>query len=114
MFSYSTQYWLSLAMMTLAGAGIVITINGISTIMHTIVEDAMRGRVSGFYTMAFLGMYPLGSLAAGALASGIGAANALAAGGLACVAVALWLARQLPRLRSHIRPIYVRLGIIHS
>jgi MFS family permease len=113
-FSYSTQYWLSLAMMAVAGAGIVITINGISTIMHTIVEDAMRGRVSGFYTMAFLGMYPLGSLAAGALASGIGAANALAAGGLACVAVALWLARQLPRLRSHIRPIYVRLGIINQ
>ena len=113
-FSYSTHYWLSLALMTLAGAGIVVTINGISTIMHTIVEDAMRGRVSGFYTMAFLGMYPLGSLAAGALASGIGAANALAAGGIACVAVALWLARQLPRLRSHIRPIYARLGIIHS
>ena len=111
-FSYSTHYWFSLALMTVAGAGIVITFNGISTIIHTIVEDAMRGRVSGFYSMAFLGMYPLGSLAAGALASGIGAANALAAGGLVCIAVALWLARQLPRLRSHIRPIYVRLGVI--
>lgn len=28
------------------------------------------------------------------------------------LAGALWLARQLPRLRHHIRPIYVRLGII--
>jgi hypothetical protein len=26
--------------------------------------------------------------------------------------VALWLWRQLPFLRTHIRPIYVRLGII--
>jgi MFS family permease len=111
-FSYSTHFALSLAMMAVAGAGIVITVNGISTITLTIVEDAMRGRVSGFYSMAFLGMYPVGSLAAGALASWIGAAHTLAAGGLACVAGALWLARQLPRLRHHIRPIYVRLGII--
>jgi hypothetical protein len=99
-------------MMAIAGAGIVVTVNGIATITLTIVADAMRGRVSGFYSMAFLGMYPLGSLAAGAAASWIGAAHTLAAGGIACVAGALWLARQLPRLRHHIRPIYVRLGII--
>jgi MFS family permease len=111
-FSYSTHFALSLAMMAIAGAGIVLTINGIATITLTIVAEAMRGRVSGFYSMAFLGMYPLGSLAAGALASWIGATHTLAAGGLACVAGALWLWRQLPRLRHHIRPIYVRLGII--
>ena len=113
-FSYSTHFALSLAMMTIAGAGIVITVNGIFTITHTIVEDAMRGRISGFYSMAFLGMYPLGSLAAGALASWIGAAHTLAAGGFACIAGALWLWRQLPRLRSQMRPIYVRLGIINQ
>jgi fucose permease len=64
--------------------------------------------------MAFLGMYPVGSLAAGALASWIGAAHTLAAGGFACVLGALWLWQQLPRLRHHIRPIYVKLGIIHE
>jgi MFS family permease len=80
----------------------------------TIVEDGMRGRVMGFYSMAFLGMYPVGSLAAGALASWIGAAHTLAAGGIACVLGALWLWRELPRLRRQIRPIYVRLGIINE
>ena len=113
-FSYSTHFALSVATMALAGAGIVVTVNGIATITHTIVHDPMRGRVSGFYTMAFLGMYPLGSLAAGALASGIGAAHTLAAGGVACAAGALWLWRQLPRLRHHIRPIYARLGIVNE
>jgi len=113
-FSYSTHFALSLAMMAIAGAGIVVTVNGIATITLTIVADAMRGRVSGFYSMAFLGMYPLGSLAAGAAASWIGAAHTLAVGGIACIVGALWLARQLPRLRHHIRPIYVRLGIINS
>jgi MFS family permease len=113
-FSYSNHYALSLALMAVAGAGIVVTVNGIATITLTIVEDAMRGRVSGFYSMAFLGMYPLGSLAAGALASWIGAAHTLAAGGCACVLGALWLWRQLPRLRHHMRPIYIRLGIINE
>jgi MFS family permease len=113
-FSYSTHFALSLAVMVVVGAGIVITVNGISTITMTIVEDDMRGRVMGFYSMAFLGMYPVGSLAAGALASWIGAAHTLAAGGIACVLGALWLARELPRLRRQIRPIYVRLGIINE
>jgi MFS family permease len=113
-FSYSTHFALSAAMMAAAGAGIVVTVNGIATITHTIVHDPMRGRVSAFYTMAFLGMYPVGSHAAGALASWIGAAHTLAAGGLACIAGAIWLWRQLSRLRSHIRPIYVRLGIINE
>lgn len=113
-FSYSTHFALSLAMMAIAGAGVVVTVNGISTITMTIVEDGMRGRVMGFYSMAFLGVYPVGSLAAGALASWIGATHTLAAGGGACVLCALWLWRQLPRLRHHMRPIYVRLGIINE
>jgi hypothetical protein len=56
----------------------------------------------------------VGSLAAGALASWVGAAHTLAAGGIACLLGALWLARELPRLRRQIRPIYVRLGIINE
>ena len=113
-FSYSTHIALSLAALVLVGAGIVVTVNGISTITLTIVEDGMRGRVSGFYSMAFLGMYPVGSLAAGALASWIGAPHTLAIGGVCCMLCALWLWPQLPRLREHIRPIYVRLGIINQ
>lgn len=113
-FSYSTQLALSLAALVIIGASIVITVNGISTITLTIVEDGMRGRVSGFYSMAFLGMYPVGSLAAGGLATWIGAPHTLALGGVCCMLCALWLWPQLPRLREHIRPIYVRLGIINQ
>jgi len=111
-FAYSNEFALSIAMMVIVGAGIVVTVNGISTITMTIVEDGMRGRVMGFYSMAFLGMYPVGSLASGALASWIGAAHTLALGGASCVLCALWLWPRLPRLRQHIRPIYVRLGLI--
>ena len=98
----------------IVGAGIVFTFNGIATITMTIVDDNMRGRVAGFYSMAFLGMYPVGSLVSGALASWIGAAHTLALGGAFCMLCAIWLWPQLPRLRQHIRPIYVRLGIINE
>ena len=72
----------------------------------------MRGRVLGFFTVSFLGMFPLGSLAAGAAADWIGPKHTLAAGGIACMFVAVWLWQRLPELRGHIRPIYVKLGII--
>lgn len=111
-FAYSGHLGLSVAMLMVAGAGIVITVNGVSTIILTIAEDRMRGRMSGYYTMAFLGMYPLGGLAAGALASWIGAMHTLALGGACCIGCALWLWTRLPGLRQHLRPIYVRLGVI--
>ncbi|MBM3357503.1 MAG: MFS transporter [Betaproteobacteria bacterium] len=113
-FARSTDFALSLVMITLLGVGIIITAMGVSTIIQTIVEDGMRGRVIGFFAVAFIGMHPLGSLAAGALASWIGATHTLALGGACCVVGGLWLWRSLPALRTHIRPIYVRLGIIND
>jgi MFS family permease len=111
-FAYSTSFALSLALIAMVGLSALTVAMGVSTIVQTIVDDQMRGRVLGLFVVAFLGMFPLGSLAAGAAASWIGAAHTLAAGGVACVLIALWLWRRLPELRSHIRPIYVKLGII--
>jgi predicted membrane-bound spermidine synthase len=59
-----------------------------------------------------MGMMPLGSLLAGVLASRLGAPRTIALGGAICLAAALVFASQLSRLRAHVRPIYVRLGII--
>lgn len=112
LFSYSRLLWFSLAMIAVAGFGIIVTAMSVSTVFQTIVEDQKRGRVMSFFTMAFLGMQPVGSLIAGALASWIGATHTLAAGGVCCIAGALVLWRKLPLLRAHIRPIYIRLGII--
>jgi MFS family permease len=111
-FSYSTELVLSVAMLMIAGTGIVVAVNGISTITMTIVEDRMRGRVMSFYTMAFLGMYPVGGLVAGALASWVGAMHTLAIGGVCCMLCAVWLWTRLPGLRVHLRPIYAKLGVI--
>ena len=111
-FSYSKSFALSLAMIAMVGLAALTVAMGVSTIIQTIVEDRMRGRVMGLFTVSFMGMFPLGSLAAGAAANWIGPQHTLAAGGVACMLTGLWLWRQLPELRTHIRPIYVRLGIV--
>lgn len=110
-FSYSRLLPLSLALMAIAGFGVIVTAMSVNMIMQTIVEDEKRGRVISFFTMSFLGMHPLGSLAAGALAAWIGAPHTLAIGGLCAVIGACVLWRKLPLVREHIRPIYTRLGI---
>jgi MFS family permease len=108
----SRNAWLSLGLMLVTGAGMMVQMAASNTILQTIVEEGKRGRVMSLYTMAFMGMAPFGSLMAGALSSRIGVATTLMLGG-ACAAVAgVGFARQLPRLRERVRPIYARAGII--
>jgi MFS family permease len=111
-FAYSDWLALSLAAIAVGGFASLTVAMGVSTIIQSIVEDRMRGRVMGLFTVCFIGMFPFGSLAAGAAATWIGAAHTLAAGSVACMFTGVWLWRRLPELRRQMRPIYVKLGII--
>ena len=111
-FSFSRTLWLSLLLILIAGGGMMQQMAASNTILQTIVDDDKRGRVMSFYSMAFLGMTPFGSLLEGALASRIGAPHTLMIGGIICIAGAAWFTFQLPAIRSGIRPVYVRLGIL--
>lgn len=111
-FALSSWLPLSLAALAVAGFGVVVNGMAVSTMIQTIVDDRMRGRIMGIFAMAFLGMYPLGSLAGGALATHIGAPATLATGGCLCTIAALLLWRRMPALRAQLRPIYRRLKII--
>jgi MFS family permease len=102
----------ALVLMFVAGGGVILAAASSNTILQTIVSDELRGRVAGFYTLAFLGMAPLGNLAAGALAQRFGVPVTFAVNGLACALAALWFWHRLPRLRSAIRPVYVKLGLV--
>ncbi len=110
---FALSSWLPLSLLAIAFTGFGIVVNGmsVSTMIQTIVDDRMRGRVMGIFSMAFLGMFPLGSLAGGALAAVIGAPATLAIGGCFCTAAALVLWRRMPALRAHLRPIYEKLEI---
>jgi MFS family permease len=108
----SRVLWLSLLIMPLIGAGFMVSLAASNTIVQTLTEEHLRGRVMAFYTMAFLGTAPLGSLMAGVLADRIGEPLTIAAGGVACLLGSAWFASRLPRLRELIRPIYIERGIL--
>lgn len=110
---FALSPWLPLSLLAIAVTGFGVVVNGmsVSTMIQTIVDDRMRGRIMGIFSMAFLGMYPLGSLAGGALAAVIGAPATLALGGCICTAGAFLLWRRMPALRAHLRPIYEKLKI---
>lgn len=113
-FGLVRSLWLALLVLPVVGAGMMTEMASTNTILQTIVEERLRGRVMAFYTMAFLGTAPLGSLLAGAVAARIGASATIVAGGVACLFGAAWLALRLPLLREHVRPIYVQLGLLSA
>jgi MFS family permease len=113
-FSFSKLLWLSLPLMFIAGLGIITQIAASNIIIQTIVDDDKRGRIMSFYVIAVIGTAPFGSLIAGFLAGAIGTPDTLFIGGCSCLLGAAIFARKLPEIRKHIRPIYVRLGIVRE
>jgi MFS family permease len=111
-FAFSTVLWLSLLLMVLTGFGMMVGMAASNTILQTIVDEDKRGRVMSYFGMAFMGVTPFGSLFAGMLAGWIGAPNTVMVGGIACMAGAVIFAIRLPYLRTLVRPIYSRMGIL--
>jgi MFS family permease len=111
-FSFSHNFWLSVALMTVTGFGMMQQFAASNTVIQTIVDDDKRGRVMSYWTMAYMGASPFGSLLAGSLAPAIGAPGTVLLCGIGCLLGAVWFWSQIPRLRPIIRPIYQRLGIL--
>ena len=110
-FAYMRIYPLALLLMVMVGGGTILAAASANTILQTIVDDRLRGRVASFYTLAFLGVAPLGNLAAGALASVFGAPFTFALNGVLALLAALWFRGRLPMVRDVLRPIYEQLGV---
>jgi MFS family permease len=111
-FSFSRNLWLSLALMAIAGFGMMMCYTASSTVIQTIVDEDKRGRVMSYWTMAYMGASPFGSLLAGGLAPVLGAPGTIIVCGLGCVAGGIWFWLQLDTLRGALRPIYERLGVM--
>jgi len=83
-----------------------------NTLLQTITEDTMRGRVMSFFTMLVVGVSPFGALLAGWLSGRYGAAVVVHVYAFGSLLASLLFLRKLPALRQLVRPIYVRKGII--
>ncbi len=87
-----------LAILPVTGGAMILNSAVTNTLIQTIVPDALRGRVMGFYAFVFLGMAPFGAFLAGWGADRFGAPAAVALGGLVCTlaSVAVW--RRVPEV----------------
>jgi MFS family permease len=111
-FSFSRNIYLSVGLMLFTGFGMMMQMASTNTLLQTLVDDDKRGRVMSLYVMAFMGTAPFGSFMAGSLASTIGAPYTVLSSGIICLIGAILFYKNLPSLRKHIRPIYVKMGIL--
>ncbi len=87
------------------GLGGVLLMASSNTVIQSVVDNQMRGRVMALFTMSFTGTAPLSNLAMGWIAQRIGGATVLAFTGSICV-LSVWLFhRRLPSIRAAVRQI---------
>ncbi len=89
-FALSRVWWLSCAILFLAGAALIVVFSMTASLVQLIVPDHLRGRVVSIYMVAFRGGMPLGSLAGGYAASLTSAPHVLAVNGALVSIVALY------------------------
>ena len=111
-FSYCPTPWLAIPILVVTGGCMMLQMAASNTLIQTMVDDDMRGRVMAIYSMAFLGVVPIGSLIGGMLASRVGAQQTVRLTGVLCVIASLLFGWHLPKLRHLVRPIYERAGIL--
>jgi MFS family permease len=81
---------LSTVIMILIGASIAVELNGANALLQLRVDDRVRGRVMGIYTMLMLGAAPFGSLLIGHLTDLFGIQAGIAVCAVACALASMF------------------------
>jgi predicted MFS family arabinose efflux permease len=102
-FSFSRSFVVSMGLLVLTGAAMIAQLASSNTLLQLLAPPELRGRVVGFFMLAFMGMAPLGSLLAGVVARRAGTPTAVLIGGGVCLVTAVWFATRLPALRRAAR-----------
>ncbi|GGW36663.1 MFS transporter [Streptomyces griseoloalbus] len=98
---WTSNVWLVLLCLGLAGAGDMLSGLGRSTIWNQTIPDRLRGRLAGIEVLSYSVGPQLGQVRAGAMAGWTGVRPAIWSGGLACVAAVGLLTAALPKLISY-------------
>jgi MFS family permease len=100
MFSFSLNFYVSAAMLALAGWSLVSFLALANSTIQLRCGDSLRGRVMSAYTLVFLGLAPVGNLILGALADLFGTPEALRAASILCASLSVFLGNRLNGLDS--------------
>jgi len=110
--SFSEKVYFSLIVFFFGGFSMVLSLSSINTMLQTLANGDMRGRVMSFYAMALMGTSPLGNLLSGTIASGIGIPLTLLIAGIITVLSGIWFGLNLKSFRKYVHPIYINKGIL--
>lgn len=112
LFSFSTNFWLSLIILVPVGFSMMTQMSSSNTLIQAMVPDELRGRVMSVYSMMFMGMAPLGALLAGTLAGILGAPETVAIGGAVCIIGSIIFSLRLPKHRETGRQMIVAMQMV--
>lgn len=94
-FSQSRVFWLSAAMLLVAGFSATSQLAATNTIVQVRVPDELRSRIMAVYATMFMGVQPLGALVAGGVAKRFGAPRTLGVFGVICLCGAVVFASRV-------------------
>ena len=111
-FAFATNLWLAVPLLMCLGATMMTLFAASNTMLQSMVDDHLRGRLMSFFSMAVMGMAPFGAVTAGWVASHASTRVALLISAAAAATMSVVFLLQLPALRELIRPVYLRKGIL--
>jgi MFS family permease len=94
------QIPVTLIVLFAAGLGFMTVANMSNALVQIHVDDSLRGRVMGIYTLIFFGLMPLGSLINGTIASRIGPPQTVQINALIMLAFSALLFLRSPEIRK--------------
>jgi MFS family permease len=99
-FGLSTSFWLSLAMLAIAGAGDMVSVFVRGMLVQLETPDQIRGRVSAVNSMFIGASNELGAFRSGANASWLGTVPSVVVGGIGTLIVVASYLKLFPQLRK--------------
>lgn len=99
-FAFTIFFPVSLILAFGLGIGFMMEFTLINTLLQTRVDDDLRGRVMGLYTLTFFGFAPFGNLAVGALSARIGLSFAMTLFAMIGLLLSLVVLAKYPQIKD--------------
>lgn len=111
LFSFSRNIISSIFTLVIVGMSFMLNAVCSNTLVQSIIDDHVRGRVVSFYVTFFMGAMPIGSYIGGLAGKLLGPSNTVLLGGIVCIISSLIYYLRLPALKEKI---YSKIKIANS